>query len=380
METEIDHNFSRAHHIVTTSILPVVEQYGKHSEAVWEGSKFWKQFFEASANVSLSGYEAPDSSTVHEDETQQSQTYEDDEVEDTVTGATATPPRPTSSQADERDDTSTTFDSPVLAHAHSTPRAPNTVGKEPAFAEYSSPYESLKQEMQSVRTPKLEPTTPGKAQALPDFLGESSPFVPPTSTKKRTVNHDPILHRVLDKTYRVQATPHSTLKIKPKTGFTPGTARRDAPALSDWAEDSSPPSSPAPQLRADIFSSPVKGPRTPGVSVQTPGKGKQTLEATQTRGIFDDDSEDDDDGLDFSPPKTMQFHIPQSRLLQTPGKSSIVFLPQAILMLFVAREASKRIVEDLLMTAGGDITEDTDGLEEDSPSIVRRQVDLDDSF
>lgn len=36
---EIDYNFSRAHRIVTTSILPIVEQYAKHSEAVWEGSK-----------------------------------------------------------------------------------------------------------------------------------------------------------------------------------------------------------------------------------------------------------------------------------------------------------------------------------------------------
>jgi hypothetical protein len=36
---EIDHNFSRAHRIVTTGILPIVENYGKHSEAVWEGSK-----------------------------------------------------------------------------------------------------------------------------------------------------------------------------------------------------------------------------------------------------------------------------------------------------------------------------------------------------
>ena len=39
MYIEIDHNFSRAHRIVTTSILPIVEQYGKHSEAVWDGSK-----------------------------------------------------------------------------------------------------------------------------------------------------------------------------------------------------------------------------------------------------------------------------------------------------------------------------------------------------
>jgi DASH complex subunit ASK1 len=36
---EIDHNFSRAHRIVTSSILPVVEQYAEHSAAVWEGSK-----------------------------------------------------------------------------------------------------------------------------------------------------------------------------------------------------------------------------------------------------------------------------------------------------------------------------------------------------
>lgn len=42
-----------------------------------------------------------------------------------------------------------------------------------------------------------------------------------------------------------------------------------------------------------------------------------------------------------------------------------------------AREASKRIVEDLLLTAGGDITDD---LDEDSPSVVRRNQELDDSF
>lgn len=36
---EIDHNFSKAHRIVTTSILPLVEQYGEHSKNVWEASK-----------------------------------------------------------------------------------------------------------------------------------------------------------------------------------------------------------------------------------------------------------------------------------------------------------------------------------------------------
>lgn len=36
---EIDSNFSKAHRIVTSSILPIVEEYAKHSSDVWEGSK-----------------------------------------------------------------------------------------------------------------------------------------------------------------------------------------------------------------------------------------------------------------------------------------------------------------------------------------------------
>ena len=40
-QSEIDHNFSRAHRIVTTSILPIVDQYAEHSKAVWEGSKVY---------------------------------------------------------------------------------------------------------------------------------------------------------------------------------------------------------------------------------------------------------------------------------------------------------------------------------------------------
>lgn len=37
--TEIDQNFSQAHRIVTTSILPLVEQYAENSRDVWEGAK-----------------------------------------------------------------------------------------------------------------------------------------------------------------------------------------------------------------------------------------------------------------------------------------------------------------------------------------------------
>jgi DASH complex subunit ASK1 len=335
--TEIDHNFSRAHRIVTTGILPIVEQYGKHSEAVWEGSKFWKQFFEASANVSLSGYEAPEpDEDLTQEDTQQSHMYEDETEEDeTVTGQTATPPRPSSAQEDDAEST-ITFDSPSLGH--STPRAPpsttkvkNTGEEELQFAGLSSPYEALRQEIEGSKTPVLEPVTPGKTQFLPDMTGQldSSPFVQPTTGKKSSYayQNDPLLHRVLDKTYRVQATPIiSPRKYKPTGAFTPRTAQRGAPTpsgattrLPKWAEDSSPPSSPAPQLRADIFS-PAKTPRTPGISVQTPGKGRVPMSISRVDDIFGDSDEEEEGELGFSPPKTIQFHIPQSKLLQTPGR------------------------------------------------------------
>ena len=86
----------------------------------------------------------------------------------------------------------------------------------------------------------------------------------------------------------------------------------------------------------------------------TPARGRNHSAAESgKRGkqqqIWDSDS-DDDEG-DMSPPKTMQFHVPQPMLLRTP-----------------AREASRRIVEDLLLTAGGNVTDDL----EDSPSVVQR--------
>lgn len=40
----------------------------------------------------------------------------------------------------------------------------------------------------------------------------------------------------------------------------------------------------------------------------------------------DDDDDDDNDGTAIfgSPPKTMQFHVPQSRLMKTPGMLQLI--------------------------------------------------------
>ncbi|OQN97881.1 hypothetical protein B0A48_16192 [Cryoendolithus antarcticus] len=405
---EIDGNFSKAHRIVTGSILPIVEQYGKHSGNVWEGSKFWKHFFEASANVSLSGYEEgaldDEQVTQTEDATEGGSTLRTPQ-QDGHTGAGS------GQGADE--DESFTVDSPTqVTGVQSTPKLTASTGKPRSGPSSQQRTKSGKPSATSFRSPSprkytgknplaltdtpSEPSTPRPQQAQLD----SSPFQPPQSgyqpsaqrSISRDTNADAFLHRnVLDKHYRVQATPHTQRRERAtqQPRPTPGTATNTTTTKQPWED--SPQSSPeisAPQLRSDLFSpAPPKrptelAPRTPGLSILTPARTKATAPKTSTgRSLFSpetartsafsaaaSDSEDEDDDFGMSPPKTMQFHVPQSRLLQTP-----------------AREASKRIVADLLMTAGAEDTDEIEGNdeergEEESPSVVKRGWDEDDTF
>lgn len=358
--------------------------------------QFWKQFFEASANVSLSGYEErPD------EDTTQDQTVTEDSADVTHSNLTDTVSYETPSmerhhhRADDLELTS------LGVSSHSTPRAatnerPDADTTITSAVSYTSPYETLKQEIHETDPPfdvddSNLPSTPGRSPRLHDYAGNSgetlmssSPFVPPASHEQpsgaRRNPHqktsDPIMHRVLDKTYRVQATPlgkgYGTATSRSKFTVTPKAS------TSKYAFDDSPISSPepeAPQLHAEIFSSPLKAttPGTgrkrrpsghlritpkPGMSVLTPAKnggGKRS-------GWDSDEDFDDEEDENFgpSPPKTMQFHIPQSRLMKTPAK-----------------EASKRIVEDLLFTAGVNDTTD-DIIDEQSPSVIRRVERLED--
>lgn len=411
---EIDSNFSKAHRIVTSSILPIVEQYGKHSNDVWESSKFWKQFFEASANVSLSGYE--EGALEDQDAT-------NTELDETAT-ALETPEteRRTHAghQSEEEEDDSYTVESPTqVTGVHSTPRLPASTGKSRSTQHKSS---FSKQAGSSYRSPSprkytgrnplansqssQEPSTPNAPAANTQDLFSSSPFQAESALRPtaQSSNPDRVLHRnVLDKNYRIQATPHSQRKqnlyshhSKPSATTTPGTATRTQKQPWDDSPGSSPEIS-APQLRSDLFSpAPAKKerhppqqqqpsyqpePPTPGISVLTPAKTNTRTTSTGRRlsnppsggarssHLFaaNYSSDEDEDSFVMSPPKTMQFHVPQSRLLQTP-----------------AREASRKIVDDLLLTAGADATDDIeeDGyhLEEPSPSVVRKAWDEDDTF
>jgi len=168
----------------------------------------------------------------------------------------------------------------------STPRAPrpeNTITKY-KFANYGSPYESLKRDIkgpasQDDEDTQILPTTPGTKSRIPDMSmnPESSPFDPTTylQATKRNPGEDPLLHRVLDKNYRIQATPHKTVFKENKTPSN----------KPSWRDTHSPMSSPpvaAPTLNPNIFSSPIRRPyvqtalRTPGISVNpSPARRKE---------------------------------------------------------------------------------------------------------
>ena len=60
----------------------------------------------------------------------------------------------------------------------------------------------------------------------------------------------------------------------------------------------------------------------PCVSVLTPARDRARSAARKrSQDIGWDDSDDEEDGepMGMSPPKTIQFHVPQGRLMRTPG-------------------------------------------------------------
>ncbi|UKZ74024.1 hypothetical protein TrVFT333_001678 [Trichoderma virens FT-333] len=385
---EIDHNFSKAHRIVTTGILPLVEQYGEHSRAVWEASKFWKQFFESSANVSLSGYE--DQANGNQDETSAAEesTVMQDEMTIDVTAdleEEATRVSAAGHHSALHGDESMLNDAEL---AGSTPRPPASRTNKADVSQLESSYEAMRREMADEEGATMAAQESDGEEDSSILFAQHTARLPDISATPRGLpnlqnrgesgqrNKDPLLHRVLDKTYRLQATPHkSSVRISPLKGKQPELPppqQRDVPM---WQDD--PMSSPEiaiPKLRSEAFMSPYKSnarqrlaaasqaPRTPGVSVQTPAAAKKTKDVFAMEGVAAsggktheiDWESDDDDNLGMSPPKTIQFALPPSKLLQTP-----------------AREASKRIVDDILLDAGAGADSS-----EYSPSMVKMNEDI----
>jgi hypothetical protein len=160
----------------------------------------------------------------------------------------------------------------------------NSISRPTAFDRYSAmetPSQSLHDIQDSPLSLKsLNPSTPQ--------------FPPPSTIKRRSPSKGPLLHRVLDNNWRLQATPLAK--------------RLYEDALS---------SPPAPEITSIFSPSPMS-------KIKTPRKVG-----------FDDSDDDSEQELGMSPPVTMQFSMPASKIMRTP-----------------ARTAARNIVEEVLRTAG----------------------------
>jgi hypothetical protein len=177
-----------------------------------------------------------------------------------------------------------------------------SVSRPTAFDRYST-LENTAESVQLIDSPlSLKSLNPH-----PTSSQSSTPREPPPSTIKRRSpfkRQGPLLHRVLDNNWRLQATPLGKRSVYD-----------DVDALS---------SPPAPEITSQIFSpSPV-------------AKMLKTPHSQRKKGTFDDSDDDDfEKELGMSPPVTMQFSMPVSKLMRTP-----------------ARTAAINIVEEVLRTAG----------------------------
>lgn len=400
--------------------------------------QFWKKFFEASAGVHLTKYVDGEEEDQTNNQTVQTLQTEDTEYTHTTgldettndlqldetsraettmradyTSASAanTTARPASSHrgAEEDDhDMSMMSDTSLLESLNlegqqSTPRAPRT---QTQWANIASPYSALRSELRgdtgvSDDTPSLRTTTKHSILAgnsRSNFL-DNSPSLPVSSTPnrgfrsgrtprstRRTKSFDspslldsspfqipdekPVLHQVLDKTWRIQATP---LNAKPRldtrsAAKAPVTPRQLFTTTKYEFEDSDDDSPVRPDLQTKFFDN------TPGKTPVRYGGGGGGYGGTSARKLFtggntnvgmgedtfmDDDDDDELDSIMGSPPVTIQFSLPAKKLLATP-----------------AREASRRIVRDILETAG--VREEDSTLDESSVRASGLKLSLSD--
>jgi DASH complex subunit ASK1 len=206
------------------------------------------------------------------------------------------------------------------------------------------------------------PSTPRTVKPRGGYQGSESPessmLQPATTRPPPTTTPGRLLHQTATKSWRIQATPGAAPMSKYRAtaaSMIPSVTTPARPNQPNFnVDDDSPLSSPIqyPEFQTQVLNTP--GPahaRTPARLMMTrdwgftggpPGTVKAKTPAKNTYGGYDfGDSDDDDIFLPpgFSPPKTMQFSIPASKLIATP-----------------AREASRRIVKDILQTAGADDT------------------------
>ncbi|EEB05894.1 DASH complex subunit Ask1 [Schizosaccharomyces japonicus yFS275] len=236
---------------------------------------FWKQFFEASANVALSGYEEPVNTISEREEEAQQHAFPP---------SSTPPPQPSSSSVMQQDHNE--FSASLLPSSSAHLQEEESVGDSSVLA--TKFHQSTPKELPSddicMQATSL---TPIPARCLTPTAKRTLP------TQEGTIGRSALLHRVLDTNWRVQATP----------------LQRNQTTQAAMNIDSSPMFSPSPTSA-----------RQDGNFSAKPQEysAQQTQPSVLT--LFDDLVSDDEDGMlppGMSPPKTIQFTPVNSNKYQT---------------------------------------------------------------
>ena len=269
---EIDENFARAHQVVTARILPAMRDYEASCSQTWQAARFWKQFFEASAQVSLTQQplaELDDTTSMYEPEQGNSAVHSGAEHMTRDSDEMLSPPRLSTSRY-----------------------VPHSQG-----SSLDTPFERLRRDVEASRA---EDTTHSQVLPAADLSVANDPSM--------AVSDVPRSSSPLKARRRLSARPR--VSVVPGQDGVPANPFATGDTVRMW------------NGIADLR-------RTP-------------LRAERAAGATDDDDDDTSlalpDGM--SPPVTMQFSVPPSTYLKTP-----------------AREAARRVVDDLLRSVGA---EDTD--------------------
>ncbi|EGG03603.1 uncharacterized protein MELLADRAFT_109120 [Melampsora larici-populina 98AG31] len=329
----IDANFGRTHRTITHKILPEVERYGEASRGIWEGLKFWQHFFEASANVQLSGYD--------DDETETSKLTEDERRDESLQNDLASedvsqdvPPSPN----EDQDLSSSSLDPavpsgpPVVDMSHQSGSTASL--RRPVWNDLS--FDSPDNTLQN-------PTAQNISHILNNSHSNSlasgftaSPIVPgddegdsgredgsPAPRRKSAGRGSILLHQVIMK--NMIQTNHSRPKVstpaKPRGIGPEGTSGR----IAFPAEVNDPGWNGIADLRKttlESFTSPSKKKLQPCIG-ESSKKGKSR-----------EWEEEDSMMAGIPPPQTLHFSVPRSKLARTPAK-----------------EAARLVTRDILETA-----------------------------
>ncbi|KAH9818280.1 hypothetical protein DFH28DRAFT_110053 [Melampsora americana] len=329
----IDANFGRTHRTITHKIIPEVERYGEASRGIWEGLKFWQHFFEASANVQLSGYDDEmDTSKVTEDASRDDALSHDLDAEDVSQGV---PPSPN----DDQNVSSSSFDSviasepPVVDTSHQS-GSTASLRRPPGWDDMSfdSPDVTLQnptaQEISHILNNShsnslasgftASPSIPGKVEG-DSRLEDGSPV----SRRKSGGTGSMLLHQVIMKNMikTHHNRPKGSTPAKPKGTGSEITASR----MAFPSEVNDPDWNGIADLRKtnlESFTSPSKKKTQPYIS-ESSKKGKSR-----------EWEEEDSIMAGISPPQTLHFSVPRSKLARTPAK-----------------EAARLVTRDILETA-----------------------------